>query len=100
MRTCRGRGSRVVLDLAAPIGLLAIDAGSNAIRAVVARASSATEIREISAQRCPVRLGHYVFTQRRFCRLTPARTAQAFPHFCRPVQCFAGPELRRLATRA
>ena len=90
----------MVLDLAAPIGLLAIDAGSNAIRAVVARASSATEIREISAQRCPVRLGHYVFTQRRFDRLTLARTAQAFRHFRGLLDRYDVREYRAVATSA
>ncbi len=47
----------------APKVIAALDAGSNAIRAVVARAVSATEVRELASARWPVRLGHGAFTQ-------------------------------------
>jgi len=46
-----------------PVTLAAIDAGSNAIRATVARASSALQLDVVSSERVPVRLGHGAFTR-------------------------------------
>ncbi len=67
--------------LAQSIGIVAVDAGSNAIRAAVARASSSTEITEVSTERWPVRLGHNVFTRRRLAPRTITRAVQTFRHF-------------------
>jgi exopolyphosphatase/guanosine-5'-triphosphate,3'-diphosphate pyrophosphatase len=50
--------------LAAPVQLAAIDAGSNAIRLVVARATSPTNIQILENERAAVRLGHNAFTHR------------------------------------
>jgi exopolyphosphatase/guanosine-5'-triphosphate,3'-diphosphate pyrophosphatase len=67
--------------LARPIGIVAVDAGSNAIRAMVARAESATEVTPIASERWPVRLGHNVFTHRRLTPSTIARATETFRHF-------------------
>jgi exopolyphosphatase/guanosine-5'-triphosphate,3'-diphosphate pyrophosphatase len=67
--------------LAHPIGIVAVDAGSNAIRAAVALASSATDITEVSTERWPVRLGHNVYTRRRLAPRTITRAIQTFRHF-------------------
>jgi exopolyphosphatase/pppGpp-phosphohydrolase len=64
-----------------PLVIAALDAGSNAIRAVVARASSATEIRELASARWAVRLGHNVFTRKRLDPRTMSRAVEAFLHF-------------------
>ena len=61
----------------APRVIAALDAGSNAIRAVVARASSATEVRELATARWPVRLGHGAFTEHRVDSRTMGRTVEA-----------------------
>ncbi len=64
-----------------PIGIVAVDAGSNAIRAAVARVSSLSEITEVATERWPVRLGHNVFTKRRLDNRTIARAVRTFKHF-------------------
>jgi exopolyphosphatase/guanosine-5'-triphosphate,3'-diphosphate pyrophosphatase len=64
-----------------PIGIVAVDAGSNAIRAAVARVSSLSEITEVATERWPVRLGHNVFTKRRLDNRTVARAVRTFKHF-------------------
>jgi len=64
-----------------PIGIVAVDAGSNAIRAAVARVSSLSEITEVATERWPVRLGHNVFTKRRLDSRTIARAVRTFRHF-------------------
>ena len=64
-----------------PLVIAALDAGSNAIRAVVARASSATEIRELASARWSVRLGHNVFTKKRLDARTMSRAVEALRHF-------------------
>jgi exopolyphosphatase / guanosine-5'-triphosphate,3'-diphosphate pyrophosphatase len=64
-----------------PIGIVAVDAGSNAIRAAVARVSSLSEITEVATERWPVRLGHNVFTKRRLDNRTIARAIRTFKHF-------------------
>jgi exopolyphosphatase/guanosine-5'-triphosphate,3'-diphosphate pyrophosphatase len=64
-----------------PIGIVAVDAGSNAIRAAVARVSSLSEITEVATERWPVRLGHNVFTKRRLDNRTISRAVRTFRHF-------------------
>ena len=64
-----------------PLVIAALDAGSNAIRAVVARAGSSTEIRELASARWTVRLGHGVFNKRRLDQRTAARAVDAFAQF-------------------
>ena len=63
-----------------PLLIAALDAGSNAIRAVVARAASATEIRELASARWPVRLWHGAFTRK---QLDPRTVRRAVDVFCK-----------------
>ena len=64
-----------------PLVNAALDAGSTAIRAVVARAGSSTEIRELASARWTVRLGHGVFRKRHLDPRTAARAVDAFAQF-------------------
>jgi exopolyphosphatase / guanosine-5'-triphosphate,3'-diphosphate pyrophosphatase len=67
--------------VAAPIQLAAVDAGSNAIRLAVARATSPEDIEILETERASVRLGHNAFTRRMLDDETIARAARAFRHF-------------------
>ncbi|MFZ3217534.1 MAG: HD domain-containing protein [Candidatus Acidiferrales bacterium] len=67
--------------MAAPVQLAAIDAGSNAIRLVIARATSPKHIEILDSERAAVRLGHNAFTRRVINGETIARAARAFRHF-------------------
>jgi exopolyphosphatase / guanosine-5'-triphosphate,3'-diphosphate pyrophosphatase len=67
--------------VAAPIQLAAIDAGSNAIRLAIARATSSEQIEILETERASVRLGHNAFTRRILADETIARAARAFRHF-------------------
>ncbi len=83
-----------------PVAIVAIDAGSNAIRAAVARAASASEIHEIATERWPVRLGHNVFTKRRLAPRAIARAVQTFRHFRAILQRYDAKLYRAVATSA
>lgn len=83
-----------------PLVIAALDAGSNAIRAVVARASSATEIRELASARWAVRLGHNVFTRKRLDPRTMARAAEALQHFRSLLDRYEVDEYSAVATSA
>ena len=67
--------------MAAPVQLSAIDAGSNAIRLVIARATSPQHIQILETERAAVRLGHNAFTHRLLDDDTIARASRAFRHF-------------------
>ena len=67
--------------MAAPVQLAAVDAGSNAIRLVIARATSARQIEILENERAPVRLGHNAFTRRMLDAKTIARAVRAFRGF-------------------
>jgi exopolyphosphatase/guanosine-5'-triphosphate,3'-diphosphate pyrophosphatase len=88
------------IRLARPIGIIAVDAGSNAIRAAVGRASSATDISEISTERWPVRLGHNVFTKRRLDSATIAKAVRTFRHFRAMLRHYNVKVYRAVATSA
>jgi len=64
--------------MAAPVQLAAIDAGSNAIRLVIARATSPKHIEMLDCERAAVRLGHNAFTRRVISGDTISRAARAF----------------------
>ena len=83
-----------------PLVIAALDAGSNAIRAVVARASSATEIRELASARWSVRLGHNVFTRKRLDPRTMSRAVEAFQHFRGLLDRYEVDEYSAVATSA
>jgi exopolyphosphatase/guanosine-5'-triphosphate,3'-diphosphate pyrophosphatase len=63
-----------------PVRLGAIDAGSNAIRVVIAELAS-TELMRIEAERIPVRLGHNAFTHGILEPKTIDDAVAAFVHF-------------------
>ncbi|HUK32071.1 MAG TPA: Ppx/GppA phosphatase family protein [Candidatus Acidoferrum sp.] len=86
--------------MARPVAIVAIDAGSNAIRAAVARAASPSEIHEIATERWPVRLGHNVFTKRRLAPRTIARAVQTFRHFRATLKRYDVKLYRAVATSA
>ncbi len=67
--------------MAAPVQLSAIDAGSNAIRLVIARGTSPQNIQILETERATVRLGHNAFTHRMLDDETIARASRAFRHF-------------------
>ena len=67
--------------MAAPVQLTAIDAGSNAIRLAIARATSPQHIQILESERAPVRLGHNAFTRRLLDEKTISRAVRAFRHF-------------------
>lgn len=67
--------------MAAPVQLAAIDAGSNAIRLVIARATSPHQIQILDNERAAVRLGHNAFTRRLLDEETIALAARAFREF-------------------
>jgi exopolyphosphatase/guanosine-5'-triphosphate,3'-diphosphate pyrophosphatase len=83
-----------------PLIIAALDAGSNAIRAVVARASSATEIRELASARWTVRLGHGVFIKRRLDSATMARAVETFRQFRNLLDRYEVTEYCAVATSA
>jgi exopolyphosphatase / guanosine-5'-triphosphate,3'-diphosphate pyrophosphatase len=67
--------------VAAPVQLAAIDAGSNAIRLAIARATSPEHIQMLYAERAAVRLGKNAFTRREITSNTIDRAARAFREF-------------------
>jgi len=67
--------------LAAPVQLAAIDAGSNAIRLVIARATSPQDIEILDNERAAVRLGHNAFTKRLLSDETISSAARVFRNF-------------------
>jgi exopolyphosphatase/guanosine-5'-triphosphate,3'-diphosphate pyrophosphatase len=83
-----------------PLVIAALDAGSNAIRAVVARAGSSTEIRELASARWTVRLGHGVFNKRRLDQRTAARAVDAFAQFRRLLDRYEVAQYCAVATSA
>ncbi len=84
----------------APLHLAAIDAGSNAIRLVIARASSAAQVEILKTERYPLRLGHSVFVHHRFEPKTIKRGVEAFRHFRRLLDRYGVTRYRAVATSA
>jgi exopolyphosphatase / guanosine-5'-triphosphate,3'-diphosphate pyrophosphatase len=67
--------------VAAPVHLAAIDAGSNAIRLVIARATSRHHIEILESERAAVRLGHNAFTRHLLDDETISNATRVFRHF-------------------
>lgn len=78
----------------------AVDAGTNAVRVVVAEADSPTDIVRIHKERWPVRLGHNVYTGQRFDAQTLDQATEAFGHFRRLFDKFEVDRYRAVATSA
>lgn len=86
--------------MAAPLHVAAIDAGSNAIRLLIARASSSSRIEILKTERYPLRLGHSVFVKHRFEPKTIKRGVEAFRHFRRLLDRYGVTRYRAVATSA
>lgn len=86
--------------LAAPLTLAAMDAGSNAIRLLIARADRRGRLRRLVRERVPVRLGHNVFTSGRFSPETINRAVATFQHFRDRMDHFGVSFYRAVATSA
>jgi exopolyphosphatase / guanosine-5'-triphosphate,3'-diphosphate pyrophosphatase len=86
--------------VAAPVQLSAIDAGSNAIRLVIARATSPRQIQILETERAAVRLGHNAFTERLLDDETIARAVRAFRHFRERMDHYQVTAYRAVATSA
>ena len=86
--------------MAAPVQLSAIDAGSNAIRLVIARATSSQHIQILETERASVRLGHNAFTHRLLDDETIARASRAFRHFRDRMDHYHVGAYRAVATSA
>jgi exopolyphosphatase/guanosine-5'-triphosphate,3'-diphosphate pyrophosphatase len=83
-----------------PYTLAAIDAGSNAIRIVVARAESPTKFQQLHAERVPLRLGEKVFTRRKFDLATIGKAVDVFRHFRELIDAHGARRYRAVATSA
>ncbi len=86
--------------MAAPVQLAAIDAGSNAIRLVIARATSFQQIQILDNERATVRLGHNAFTRRTIDEETITQAVRAFRHFRERMDQYHVSAYRAVATAA
>ena len=86
--------------MAAPVQLAAIDAGSNAIRLVIARATSLHQIQILETERAAVRLGHNAFTRHMLDDETISRAARVFRHFRDRMDRYNVTAYRAVATAA
>ena len=86
--------------MAAPVQLAAIDAGSNAIRLAIARATSPKHIEILDNERASVRLGHNAFTRRVIGNDTMGRATRAFRHFRDRMDQYNVGAYRAVATAA
>ena len=77
----------------------AIDAGSNAIRVVIAELGP-SEVVRVEAERIPVRLGHNAFTQGAFEAQTIDEAVAAFVHFRERFDHYGVATYRAVATSA
>ncbi|MGB9336880.1 MAG: Ppx/GppA phosphatase family protein [Candidatus Acidiferrales bacterium] len=86
--------------MAAPVHIAAIDAGSNALRLVIARATSPDRYEILDSERASVRLGHNAFTRHVLSDDTIAKAARAFRHFRRVMNRHHVAMYRAVATSA
>ncbi|MGH9683378.1 MAG: HD domain-containing protein [Candidatus Acidiferrales bacterium] len=86
--------------MAAPVQLAAIDAGSNAIRLVIARATSPRHIQILDNERAAVRLGHNAFTRRLIDSDTIGDAVHAFRDFRGRIDHYHVSAYRAVATAA
>ena len=86
--------------MALPINLAAIDAGSNAIRLLIAHAVSPAKIYDLETERRAVRLGRHVFTQHQFEPRTLAEALDVFRDFRRKLTRYGVAKYRAVTTSA
>jgi exopolyphosphatase / guanosine-5'-triphosphate,3'-diphosphate pyrophosphatase len=80
--------------------IAAIDAGSNAIRLVIARAESPTSYHEVKNDRAPLRLGHSVFSERNLDSHTVDQAVDVFRRFKSRMNQYDVQRYRAVATSA
>jgi exopolyphosphatase/guanosine-5'-triphosphate,3'-diphosphate pyrophosphatase len=80
--------------------IAAIDAGSNAIRLVIARAKSANAYQELKNDRVALRLGHDAFAQRQFDAHTIDQVSEVFRRFKSRMNQYDVQRYRAVATSA
>jgi exopolyphosphatase / guanosine-5'-triphosphate,3'-diphosphate pyrophosphatase len=80
--------------------IAAIDAGSNAIRLVIARAKSPNTYQELKNDRVALRLGHDAFTQRQFDTHTIDQVSEVFRRFKSRMNQYDVKRYRAVATSA
>jgi exopolyphosphatase/guanosine-5'-triphosphate,3'-diphosphate pyrophosphatase len=86
--------------MALPINIAAIDAGSNAIRLLIAHAVSPAKIYALETERAAVRLGHHAFTRHLLDPRTLAEAVEVFRAFRRKMQRYDVVKYRAVATSA
>lgn len=82
------------------INIAAIDAGSNAIRLVIARAESSSSYHEVKNERAAVRLGHSVFSERNLDSNTMDQAVEVFRRFKSRMNQYDVQRYRAVATSA
>ncbi len=80
--------------------IAAIDAGSNALRMMIANINQAGQVEPVQNIRLPVRLGQDVFATGALQEETMRQAAEAFVHFGRAAQDLGVGQLRAIATSA
>ncbi|MBI3935311.1 MAG: Ppx/GppA family phosphatase [Acidobacteria bacterium] len=80
--------------------IAAIDAGSNAIRLVIARAESPTSYHEVKNERAALRLGHSVFAERNLDSHTMDQAVEVFRRFKSRMNQYDVQRYRAVATSA
>src|SRR3989304_9123353 len=88
------------MGLNRPTNIAAIDAGSNAIRLVIARVKSPNTYHELKNDRVALRLGHDAFTQRQFDAHTIDQVAEVFRRFKSRMNQYDVQRYRAVATSA
>ncbi len=83
-----------------PLDVAAIDTGSNAIRFLAARFSSAGRWTPLEEERVPVRLGHQVFLRGRLAPEAMDAAVRAFVHFRERMDALGIGHVRAVATSA
>lgn len=86
--------------MTAPINIAAIDAGSNAIRLMIAQARTSREVFELKKTRSAVRLGHNVFTHHAIDEPTMRQAVRTFAQFAQLFEEYEVQKYRAVATSA
>jgi len=80
--------------------IAAIDAGSNAVRLVIARTEPGNTYHELKNERVALRLGHHAFTQRQFDGQTIDQAVEVFRRFKSRMNRYDVQRYRAVATSA
>ncbi|MFW5967955.1 MAG: hypothetical protein ACOCV2_10570 [Persicimonas sp.] len=83
-----------------PTTIAAVDAGTNAIRVEIARATGPQSYERLHKERLPIRLGHRVFTDGYLPLPTVERAVEAFAHFAELFRRYEVAHSRLVATSA